>query len=77
MRARAGWLGAARARGRVRVTSLGGSRRTVAYSRRSVRPGYMLTTPAVGRGWQRDVAGGTPGVAAPAGPGPEERPHWW
>ena len=37
----------------------------------------MLTTPAVGRGWQRDGAGGTPGVAAPAGPGPEERQHWW
>ena len=32
----------------------------MAYSRRSVRPGYMLTTPAVGRGWQRlgDSAGG-------------------
>jgi hypothetical protein len=26
----------------------------------------MLTTPAVGRGWQQDDAGGTPGVAAPA-----------
>ena len=49
--------------------SLGGSRRTVAYSLRSVRPGYMLTTPAVGRGWQRDGTGGTPGVATPAGPG--------
>jgi hypothetical protein len=53
-------------RGPPQVTSLGGCCRTAAYGVRSVRHGYMLTTPAAGRGWQRDGAGGTPGAAAPA-----------
>ena len=53
-------------RGPPQVTSLGGCRRITAYGVRSVRHGYMLTTPAAGRGWQRDGAGGAPGAAAPA-----------
>jgi hypothetical protein len=48
------------------VTSLGGCRRTATYGVRSIRPAYMRTTPAAGRGWQRDGASGAPGAAAPA-----------
>ncbi len=58
--------------GPAQVTPLGACRRavTVAYRDvRGVRPGYMLTTPAAGRGGQRDGAGEAPGAAAPTGAG--------